>query len=64
MEVRLQLGWGIASKPKAQHPEDRNIFTMTWHFRDNFFFDFQAADHQISTRTLKLYVESLKQLFL
>ena len=32
MEVRQQLGWGIASKPKAQHPEE--------HFYDNFFMAF------------------------
>ena len=35
MEV---LGWGIASKPKAQNPKQ--------HFKDsNIFFEFQAAQH-------------------
>ena len=34
MEVRQQLGWGIASKPKAQNPG--------WHFWDgNVFLDFK-----------------------
>ena len=45
---------GIASKPKAQNPEQ--------HFQENFFFEFQVADHQISTRALELYANSLKQL--
>ena len=26
MEVSLQLGWGIASKPKAQNPKQNSIF--------------------------------------
>ena len=30
--------------------------------QSNFFFEFQAADHQISTRTLESYANSLKQL--
>ena len=46
---------GIASKPKAQHPEE--------HFYRGFF-EFQSAQHQISTRKLELYANSLKQLFL
>ena len=37
---------------------------LPWHFQVNFFFEFQAADHQISTRTLELFAKSLKQLFL
>ena len=37
---------------------------LPWHFKDNFFLEFQAADLQISTWTLELYANSLKQLFL
>ena len=52
------ISWrGIASKPKAQNPKQ--------HFQDEYiFFEPQAADHQVCTRTLELYADSLKQLFL
>ena len=39
--------------PKVQNPEQ--------HFSDKFYFKFQAAYHQISTRTLDSYANSLKQ---
>ena len=42
-----------STKSKATFSKDNNIF-----------FEFQVADHQISTSTLELYSNSLKQLFL
>ena len=32
MEVRKQLGWGIASKSKAQNPKQSNIFKIRTSF--------------------------------
>ena len=54
------MGHSFKSR-KAQQP--RPTF-LPWHFQDNFSFEFQAADYQVSTKTLELYANSLKQLFL
>ena len=48
-----------STKSRATFLRHINIY-----IHNNFFFEFQAADHQISTRTVELNANSLKQLFI
>ena len=54
-EITIWMGHSF----KTKSPTSRATF-LPWHFKDNFFFEF----HLISTSTLELYANSLKQLFL
>ena len=50
-----KLGHNRAQLQNQNHKVQSNIYV---------FFEFQAADHQTSTKTLDLHANSLKQLFL